>query len=102
MSTQCLRRTSQRFRNNFLLGESGEWYPMVPLGSGIGPWKFDCYYSSMPAKIMQNPAAMEKMSTLGPESGNPKILAPFSKWKGSLRAQLKAVTTCFVWPDPFR
>lgn len=85
---------SQRFRNNFLLGESREWYPMVPLGSGIGPWKFDCCYSSMSAKTMQNPAAMEKMSILGPVSGNPKILAPFPKWKRSSRAQLKTVTTC--------
>lgn len=84
---------SQRFRNNFLLGESREWYPTVPLGSRIGPWKFDCCYSSMSAKTRQNPAAMKKMSTLGPVSGNPKILAPFPKWKRSSRAQLKAVTT---------
>lgn len=91
---------SQRFRNGFLLGESQEWYPMVPLCSGIGPWKFDCCYSSMSAKTMQNPAAKEK-SPLDPVNGNPKSLAPFPKWKGSSRAQLEAVTT-FVWPDHFR
>lgn len=84
-------------QKQLLLGGSRERY-MVPLGSGIGPWKFDCCYSSTTGKKKkkkkQNPAAMEKMFTLGLVRSNPKILAPFPKWKRSWRVQLKAVTTC--------
>lgn len=91
-------------QKQLLLGGSRERY-MVPLGSGIGPWKFDCCYSSTTGKKKKKeakPSGNGENVHFGSGEEQPKDSGPLPQVEEKLEGTAEGCDHMFVWPDHFR